>query len=94
MSEEYAQASRPTLWYRLGFHFPHDEKLFDWRNAEVSGFVPSAMNTEVHVYLGWLDRIKLLITGHAAINIYTRTDVLVNKCESRSQFAVLGPMRK
>lgn len=90
---EYAKASKPTIWYRLGFRFSWDEELFNWRNTEVEGFAPSAMNTEVHVQASWLDRLRFLITGHAAINIYMRTDVLVNKCESRSQFAVLGPRK-
>ncbi len=98
MTEESVAAgyavSKPTIWYRLGFHYRFDEDLFNWRNEEPKEgdwFVPSALCTHVVVHLGWLDRCKLLITGKAEVISYTRTDVLVKKAVTRSEFCVLPP---
>lgn len=94
----YGSYARPTfrqrLWRRLGFGFHFDEALFDWRNQEAEAsdwFVSSAFNTVTDIHIDWLDRLRILISGRCSLSAYTRTDVLVNKAESRSQFAVLPP---
>lgn len=87
------QANKPSTWYRLGFRHTWDESLFDWRNQEPpeDGFVPGAFSTHIHVRVSWLDRLRLLITGHCEVVCYTKTDVLVNQAKTRSTFAVLPP---
>jgi hypothetical protein len=89
------QVSKPSIWYRLGFRFTFNEDDFDWRNQDPpeEGFVPGAFETVTHVHVGWLDRLRLLVSGHCAVSIHTKTDVLVNRAKSRSQFAVLPPAK-
>lgn len=85
---------RPTIWQRLGFRQKHDVALFEWRIQDAAdGFVGGTMNTSTHVILDWKDRLRLLVTGHALIDVYTRTDVMPKRLESRSQFCVLPPYR-
>lgn len=86
----YSAINKPTLWYRLGFHYGSDG-LFDWRNEKEPGLVDSALTTEVHVMLTFVDRLRLLLTGHLGVTVYTKTDVLVNHAKSRSAVAVLPP---
>lgn len=84
----------PTIWERLGFRRRFDEELFAWRNEEPKpedGLVPSALCTHVRVHIDWWDRLRLLVSGACEIEVYTKTDVLVNKAISRSQFSVLPP---
>lgn len=87
------QVSKPSIWHRLGFRHRWDESLFDWRNQEPPepGFVVGAFATHVVAHVSWLDRLRLFISGRCEIIVYTKTDVLVNKAASRSQFAVLPP---
>jgi len=89
-------ANKPSIWNRLGFNFRFDEDLFDWRNQDPpeEGFVIGAFETTTHVHVGWLDRIKLLVTGHCAVTTWTKTDVLINRAETRSEFAVLPPSKR
>ncbi len=83
------QEYRPALADRLGFRFQSDETLYEWRFQKEDGFTDGTMCSEIHVKVGWLDRIRLLITGHCALKVYTKTDVPIAKAQSRSQFAVL-----
>lgn len=92
--------SRPTLavrfWRALGFVYRWDEDLFNWKHAEPAPdeqgwWVPGCVTTHVAVSVSWLDRLRLLVTGCCEVSIYTRTDVLVRRAETRSEFAVLPP---
>jgi hypothetical protein len=86
--------SEPSIWYRFGFRYRFDEALFDWRNQEPQAddwFAPSALCTRVKIRVSWLDRLRLLCSGTCEVSCHTRTDVLVSRAETRSQFAVLPP---
>lgn len=93
----FAVMNKPTLlqrlWRRLGYGFRFDEALFDWRNQEPpeEGFVPGAMSTHVTIHVSWPDRLRLLLSGRCEIVSYMKTDTLVNRAATRSQFAVLPP---
>ena len=89
---------RERLKNWLGFGWQSSLALMDWRCQEPElGFAPGAMITETHIQLDWGDRLRLLLTGHCAIEVSTKTDVIVSKALSRSRFAVLtgraGPPR-
>lgn len=85
--------TKPSLWYRLGFHYSSDEDLFNWRNQEPpeEGFAPGAFCTVIGVRISFLDRLRILASGHCQISVYTKTDVMPLKIKSRSIFAVLPP---
>lgn len=89
-------AKRP-LWRRWWFKDGFDETLFDWRSSDPQPsdwWKPGVLSSHVQVRVDWLDRLKLLISGKCQIDVYTRTDVIVRKCESRSTFTVLAPNDK
>lgn len=85
------------IWHLLGFHRANDrEALFDWRNEEPKDgdwWKVGALSTHVTVYFGWADRLRLLLTGTCEVTSYTRTNVTVDRAETRSQIAVLSPQR-
>lgn len=94
-----AYCAKPTLRQRicwlLGLHRKHDETLFEWRTMDPpeKGFAPSCLHTETHCVLDWRDRLRVLLTGHVLVDVWTKTDVEVKKSYSRSQIAVLPPLR-
>lgn len=92
--EGYAEY-KPTLWERLGFRHRHDEEIFQWRMQEPQeeGFCDGYMISDAHAHLDWLDRLRVLISGHCAIKVYTKTDIMPNRLQSRSVFSVLPPGR-
>lgn len=81
----------------LGFHRAKDsEALFDWRNEEPKPgdwWKVGALSTRVTIYFGWADRLRLLLTGTCEVTSYTRTNVAVERAETRSQISVLSPQR-
>lgn len=87
---------RQRLIWALGLYRKHNDELFDWRNMDPpeEGFVPSCLHTETHCILDWKDRLRVLFTGHVVVDVWTKTDVLVKKSKSRSEVAVLPPIRK
>lgn len=93
-----AYCSKPTLGQRiawaLGFCLKRDDDLFDWRTMDPpeEGFVVSCLHTETHCILDWKDRIRVLLTGHIVVNVWTKTDVFVKRSKSRSEVAVLPPI--
>jgi hypothetical protein len=87
------QPLRLRVWQFLGFCRQYDDDLFEWRNAEGDGFAPSAFHTETHCILGWKDRLRVLVTGHVAVDVWSKTDVIVGRAVSRSSVAVLPPIR-
>lgn len=95
-----AMAAKPTLRQRiiwaLGLHRKYDEDLFNWRNMEPpeEGFVPSCLHTETHCVLDWKDRLRVLLTGHVVVDVWTKTDVAIKRSKSRSEVAVLPSIRK
>lgn len=90
----YAPESfRSKFWRKMGFCHHFDEDLFDWRNQDPpqEGFVISAITTNVAIHVSFMDRLRLLVSGRAELSVYTKTNVVVDRAISRSQFAVLPP---
>lgn len=83
---------KPTIWDRMGFRRRFDETLFGWRNDPLDGFVESAITTHVQIHVSFLDRLRLLVTGHAELIAYTKTNVIVDHAITRSEFTVLPPV--
>ena len=94
----YAVVGKPSLrerlWRWLGFRHRFDEALWKWRNEPTDGFAEGVITTTVAVRLGKTDRLRLLVSGHCEVAVYTKTSVLVEHAVTRSQFAVLSPARK
>jgi hypothetical protein len=49
------------------------------------------MTTRIVIHAGWLDRLRLLLSGKALVTIYQQTDVEVGNCKSSSAFCVIRP---
>lgn len=87
------ESMRFIIWRKLGFRHRFNEELFDWRNQEPpeEGFVIGAISTNVEIRVSFMDRLRLLVSGHANLSVYTKTNVMVDRAASRSEFAVLPP---
>lgn len=87
------ESMRSKVWRWLGFRYRFDEDLFEWRNKEPpeEGLVVGCLTTDVHVRVSFLDRVRILISGHVKLSVYTKTNVAVDRAVSRSSFAVLPP---
>lgn len=73
----------PSLWNRIWMRlFPHKARPFK------EGDPRTYLTTNVHVHVDWADRIRLLVTGHAVLQVVTYTDVEVREAESISVFHV------
>lgn len=71
--------------------FPHHylEPLPDEK-----GFAVGDMLTDVFVCLGWMDRLRMLLSGKLQIQLRTKTDVMVTKAKSWSTVSILAPWYK
>lgn len=85
---------KQRLGLRLGFTFPFDEELLDWRTEERENFVSGALITRVRIHISWMDLLRLLLSGRAEVEISTKTDKIIERAESRSRFRVCFPMSK
>jgi len=85
----YAAIDAPTLLERLW------RRLFPARYREIpedlEGFAPSYMITEVRIHLGWVDRLRILVSGNLRVETTTKTDVIITKMASQSTVTVLAP---
>jgi hypothetical protein len=55
---------------------------------------PGGLVTETHVYLGWQDRLRILISGRMHVVTKIKTDVIVNKVVSTVATSIAPPKRK
>lgn len=89
---------RPTLmqrvWQTLGFGYRPDEDIYRWRTMDPQehGFANACMHTETHVVLDWKDRLRVLLSGHLVVDVWTKTNIAIAHSISRSQIAVLPPI--
>lgn len=90
---EGAMIYRPTLpqriWRALGFVHPPLPDMSDLDDA--LGFCEAHMGSRIICVLSIGDRIRALISGKLAIEVATKTDVIVAKAITRSTVAVLPP---
>lgn len=84
---------RSRMWRFFGFCWKPDDDLYDWRNMDPpqEGFAPGAMTTITHIHITFIDRLRVLLTGHVAVEIFTKADTIPAKLLSRSRVAVLPP---
>jgi hypothetical protein len=89
MSEQntFGSVYKPTIWNRLGFGRAHAY----FEDDEIPGYAESALITETHVHLDFLDRLRVLITGHVHVYVRTKTDVPIGKAFSISSARVAPP---
>lgn len=87
---------RSRMWRWMGFCWPYDPALSDWRNMEPpqDGYAPGAFITETHITISFGDRLRILLTGHVAVEVSTKADVIPKRLTSRSRVAVLPPIKK
>lgn len=97
MTNECATASRPSLrhrfWRALGFGRNDGWlDLSDWRSEDPKeGFAFGAMLTETYVYFDFWDRVRVLVSGKCEVHVWSKTDKIINRAESRSFVRVLSP---
>lgn len=76
------------LWWRLGFG-RHDFSSID-EDLEAAK-LPGWFRTDVMIYVSFMDRVRLLISGKATMQIENRSNVVVDTVISRSTFWVERP---
>ena len=76
------------VWSQLGFGRAHVDAPDE---AELEGFCPSYIITEVVAHLDWRDRLRLAIGGTLMIQTLTKTDVVVSRMAAKSKLSILPP---
>lgn len=85
MSENYQAVAKSNWTDRIRWRlFP--TPLFPRRDGDPRTFI----QTRIDCHVDWMDRLRLLWSGRALIQVTTYTDVLVNDAESLSTFSVLS----
>lgn len=86
------QSLSSRFWRALGFGMTGGMEMADWRCDESDKkFAPGAIMTDTVIVVDFMDRLRLLISGKARVEVSTKTDVMVNRTQSRSRFGVLAP---
>lgn len=76
---ETAMTSRVTWRTRLRWKlFPAALRPFDVHEKR------TYLTTELHTTIGWLDRLRCLVSGRMRVTVITYTDVEVKQADSRS----------
>lgn len=93
MEGAFTQAFRPTIWHRLGFGHCHVAPWGDKGEAErgEDGLLVTSLVTETHVHFGFIDRLRILITGNVHVFVRTRSENDPGRAESRSAVSVKPP---
>lgn len=84
---------KPTIWHRLGFGHAH---VAPWADDEddagrcPDGLLATSLVTDTHVHFGFVDRLRLLVTGRLHVFTRTRSENAPGKSESRSAVGVKG----
>lgn len=79
-------------WPRLGFRCGHAPRPDEDELKE--GWAPSWFVVETYVRLGWLDRLRVLISGKLHLDHAIKTDVEIGKSFSTSDVGILPPNTK
>jgi len=61
---------------------------------EEEGFSEGDLTIETFIYLDWLDRLRVLLSGKLKLRTRTKTDVPVNRAKTIGAVSVLAPWRK
>lgn len=83
-----------SRWQRLLWALGYDrvrggaQALWDWSIEDTPDFAAGALMTDVVVRLSFTDRLRVLLTGWLHVQQHTKTDVIVNRAESRSTVRV------
>lgn len=74
-----------VFWRRLGFryHLGEHEKDIDWAKG--------AIDTTTGVRLGFLDRLRILASGHLRVRTVMYTDANVQKTAERVDWEIVEP---
>lgn len=84
----YAMEARWTWWSRLMYRlFPPAPR------PRIDGDARTFLTTNIYVSVDWRDRVRLLVSGRAFIQVVTYTDIEVQQAESVSAFSVEAPHR-
>jgi hypothetical protein len=80
------------FWPRLGFHRgraprPDEDELKE-------GWAPSWLIVETYVRLGWMDRLRVLLSGKLHVDHAIKTDVPIGRSSAVSGIGVLPPNAK
>jgi len=89
----YYDTCSPTpfsIWKKLGF----GSCWVELKDEEFPGMPPGAIATDTQIRLGFLDRLRVLISGKVYVALKTKTDVIVETAISKSAVSVLPPTWK
>lgn len=82
------------FWRALGYGWrgPKDDTdRHEWSDLHEEGFAPYAFSTHVHFRLDFADRIRLLVSGRAEVEVRTKSDVQPLRLKSRSWIRICAP---
>lgn len=82
------------VWRWLGYRRAYDHDLIEWRTAEpqpLDWWKPGALVTVTEIRLGFVDRLRLLVSGRCEVEVSARTDAIVGRSEARAVVSVLAP---
>lgn len=81
-----------SFWRWLGFGHPYVRVPAELEEAE--GWSPGCSVQDVAVYVDWLDRLRVLVSGKVMVQVSTQMDVMPGRMRSWSDFRVLPPSYK
>jgi hypothetical protein len=86
---EYKPTLSERFWRAMGFKraYVHAPNFME----EVEGFVSGSITTNVICHMGWLDRLRLLVSGKMIVALATMTNVTVDRAVTVSECGVLPP---
>lgn len=84
------QPLRIRFWRSLGFGW-HEREMVDYRMMEDPRYQPGAITLDTHVHFDFLDRLRILLSGHVVVIGVLKGDVLPKQHEARSETCVLWP---
>lgn len=85
----YCREIRLNIWQRLGFGECAAPRPEDEDNVE--GYAQSWLIVGTKVYLGFADRLRVLLSGSIMVDQAVKTDATITRSYSRSAVSVLPP---
>ncbi len=84
---EYKPTLKQRIIRRLGFGYPGRPDMEDLEDAP--NLAPGYLTQTVEIHFNWRDRLRLLISGIAVVEISTKTDKPIDVAIARSKVGVI-----
>lgn len=86
----YKPTIRERFWRASGFRHANAERP----DSDEEGWAPGWLAVNTFAHLGWLDRLRLLISGNVEIECFVKTDVSIGKSRAVSSVGILPPGKR